>query len=429
MRIHWGLAAVLLAGCGGEAPESDPVKPGAGVDQRADGKADGANGGLVYSSATTVEALKEDLSSVSPRVRRVFAGDALSPAVYLRVMSCLGYYGPIGPYGPLGLLGPVGENVWNPSRYVSGGIDWHLFSNTVTEDDGPLSAEGPLGEQGPLNPANWAALGQPDPDDSKRVYANDFIAQLAPGGVWSALGPIGPLGALGPLGPLGPVGAHGFVADADGHYTVEEGTCPDGKDICRTVDVPWNASEVRTYGLFERYPAEVASAMTDNDTSFMAEGSIADPDEPAVGFAFTSAESQWVTVTLVPDYARFTLPEAMTILYGASLIGYRAPTVLAFYPWYYTHATNFDDFDLTLEVTDAQGKSLGTATSDSGERTDWIQLHVPAGAHLKASVSLYKAWYQVWRSVDPAYRLIVVGSGAALTVPAVTGKHIRPLAQ
>ena len=194
--------------------------------------------------------------------------------------------------------------------------------------------------------------------------------------------------------------------------------------MCRTVDVPWDeAGEVRTYELFERYPADVAATMADNDTSFMAEGEIADADDPAVGFAFTSASAQWVTVALVPDYARFTYPEAMTILYQASLTGFATPTALAFYPWIYNHRTNFDDFDLVLDVEAADGTYLGRATSDSADRVDWIQLRVPAGARLKASVSLYKSWWQVWRTVDPAYRLIVVGAGQTDGVPSVTGPH------
>lgn len=175
------VVAVLVAGCADEeAPESAPAGEAAPTDGKGDGKADGASGRLVYSSATSVEALKEDLRSVQPPVRKVFVGDALNPAVYLRTMSCLGYFGPIGPYGPLGLLGPVGENIWNPSRYVSGGVDWHLFSNTLTESGGPLSADGPLGAQGPLNPATWTALGKPE--GRGRTYADDFIGQLAPGG-------------------------------------------------------------------------------------------------------------------------------------------------------------------------------------------------------------------------------------------------------
>jgi hypothetical protein len=204
----------------------------------------------------------------------------------------------------------------------------------------------------------------------------------------------------------------------------KRGPAPTAPDVCRTVEVAWDADESRTYELFEHYPAAVAAALEDNDTSFMAEGVIEDTDDPAVKFSFTSASAQWVTVALVPDYARFTFPEAMVILYNASLIAYRVPTALPFYPWIYNHTTNFDDFDLTLEVADAEGNALGVATSDSAERTDWIQLRVPAGAQLVASVVLYKSWYQAWRTVSPAYRLMVVGAGPHLQVPAVTGKHI-----
>ncbi|MEZ4464030.1 MAG: hypothetical protein R3F43_05770 [bacterium] len=73
-------------------------------------------------------------------------------------------------------------------------------------------------------------------------------------------------------------------------------------------------------------------------------------------------------------------------------------------------------------MADAEGKSLGRATSDSADRVDWIQLRVPAGARLTASVNLYKSWWQPWRGVTrlPPDR---GGLGPTAAIPSVTGPH------
>lgn len=54
-------------------------------------------GGFV--SASTVEQLGPDLSSVQPEVNHTYTGDPLEPADYLKPMGPLGHYGPIGPWG------------------------------------------------------------------------------------------------------------------------------------------------------------------------------------------------------------------------------------------------------------------------------------------------------------------------------------------
>lgn len=405
-------ATLALVGCA-EAPADSPAEEV--VPEKAaptlGGKADGFDGGgLPYSATSTVEALDGDLGSMDPAV----GGRA---GLYLRPMSALGYYGPVGPYGPLGLLGPVGDGVWSPSRYVSGDLGWHVWSDLLDAADGPLGPDGPLGRKGPLNPDEWVTLGGAE---DAPVYDDGFRTHLGPGGVFAVLGPAGPLGALGPLGPLGPVGAHGLETDADGRFVDTAG------DVQRTVDVEWEAGgEVRTYGLFEHYPEDTAERMDDNDTSFMVSGEIRRAGGEADAFTFHSTEAQWLTVTVVPHYARLTYAQAMSVLFQAALVGYTTPAGLGAYPWIYNHRATFDDFDLELEVVGPDGSDLGTARSVSGDRVDWLHLRVPAGAKLQARVTLYYAWKAVWRSVAPQYRLLVVGSTKHLKTAPITGDHVR----
>lgn len=417
---------VALTGCAAEqepAPTAPPEEQAAAAEDSAEvvkGKADGAAGSLVYASASGVEALKGDVSSLDPPLERIGV-DRFTPQMYLRPMSCLGYFGPVGPYGPLGLLGPVGEGIFNPSSWVTAS-DWHLFAHQLTENDGPLSAEGPLGDQGPLNVARWGRLGKDAAEATMadEAFANDFVVHLQPGGVFGVLGPVGPLGALGPLGPLGPIGAHGYATDLDGRYV--SGDCPD--NVCRSVDVKWTEDgEVRTWPLFEHYGEEAAADMPDNDTSFMVSGTVDEGAPDAYVFGVDAA--QWVTVTVVPEYARFTYPEAMTILGTSALIGYNAPYALPFYPFVYAHRSNFDDLDLTLTITGADGAALGQMVSNSADRVDWIQTLLPAGAQVKAHVEVYRSWWQPWRVVPVGYRLIVVGATQHVQSAPIFGGHVQ----
>lgn len=257
----------------------------------------------------------------------------------------LGYAGPIGPYGPLGTLGPVGNNAWNPSTYISGGASagWSDWQKRMTAAGGPLSEAGPLGPQGPVG------------DVDQRGAA--VMPELRPGGDAAVLGSLGPLGALGPLGPLGPVGAHGYKADAEGNYRDASGK------IVRGVDVPYHDGK-RSYPLVENYTEEAAKKKKDNDTSFMVSGSI-DKASEVDHYSFTASESEYVTVTLVPE-------------------------------------KQLDAFDLT--ISDGEGKVL--FQSKSQQSVDWAQLRVKAGTKLKASVRLKQ--HNHWLS--PSYRLIVTGS-------------------
>jgi hypothetical protein len=258
-------------------------------------------------------------------------------------LPALGYMGPIGPYGPLGTLGPVGRNSWNPSGVISGSFDWSGQAGEMSRSGGPLSEHGPLGPNGPVGDTGQRGAG--------------VMKDLQPGGDAAVLGPLGPLGALGPLGPLGPVGAHGYKADEDGNYRD-----PSGK-IVRSVDVPYHDGK-RTYPLVENYTEDAAKKKRNNDTSFMVSGSIGGAQE-VDSYSFTAAESEYVTVTLVPE-------------------------------------KQLDAFDLT--IVDGDGKVL--FQSQSSQSVDWAQLRVKAGTKLKAQVRLK----QHSHFLSPTYRLIVTGS-------------------
>ena len=361
------LAPIIASGCGEDSETEESGAEETGVFGAKDsltrgyGKADGTTtleGGLIV-SASTVEALGGDLSSVQPKV--------VTPAgveAYLAPTSALGYFGPIGPYGPLGMLGPVGDNSWNASYWISGAGDWSDWSKDMTDLGGPLSQNGPLGPAGPLSKEAY---------EQALPAINDFCKQLQAGGVWGVLGPVGPLGALGPLGPLGPIGAHGLPQDEDGNY-VKEG------DVQRAINVPYDGTE-RTYELFETYDEKHATTMADNDTSFMVEGRLDyegwykyETDR----FEFASSQEQFVTILLLPEY-------------------------------------QLDDFD--LDVLDAGGQLL--AASQSYGLIDWVQLRVPAGTKLEVEVKLYSTQHVLGKR----YRLIVTGSTPHFSTTDILGDH------
>lgn len=454
-RLHGGavmtrrllaLACVVGLGCapGAAQDPNDPWTEGAAFS--AAGKADGTQP-IVYSSAVTTATLAYDdgaprdgdeaAAIFDERLEPNFADDSLPlpPWTYLRRMSALGYYGPVGPYGPLGIVGPLGGNPWNPELYISGSYAWSDWSDLLTESDGPLSPHGPLGSTGPLNQDFWSR------DAS-------FTTHLQPGGLFAVLGPLGPTGALGPLGPLGPIGAHGYVRDDGGDYWPADGeTCHHAPadaaaPPCRAVEVEWEeGGERRVYPLFERYDEERARVMEDNDTSFMVEGSIRSRNEESDSYVFTSDQDQWVTVAVVPEYAKYPYVQAMSVLGAASSRGYEAPRsayvphMVTGVPVYqrYDHQASFDDFDLAVDL-DVAGRR-GTIESASGDHVDWIQVYVPAGTTLRASISLHREWrpaaQDAWwgltvRPVRPSYRLYVVGS-TEHGVPRTTfsGPHLR----
>lgn len=241
------------------------------ADSSWDGKADGARFAV---TASSVEALDGDLSSLSPPCR---TADAFhSCEFYLSTGSALGDYGPLGAYGPLGTLGPLGRNTWNPSYWISAAGDW---SEHVDMIDGPLGASGPLGPNGPLgDEAYYETL----------PAINDWAKQLQAGGVWTVLGPLGPLGPLGALGALGPVGAHGYATDDGGRFV-------HGARIVRTIRTSY-ADE--PFELVEMYDEATAKAVPP-DTSFVALGASSFGSVDV--FPAKSLRDQVVTVLVVPE--------------------------------------------------------------------------------------------------------------------------------
>ena len=340
---------------------ADPAIEAGGA---AGGKADDTGGARgFYVTASTVEALDRDLSSVTPPIETVF-GDPLAPEDYLRPMSCLGFYGPLGPWGPLGLLGPVGDDLWSPDLYVSGGVElpWADWARASIVVGGPLGPDGPLGD------------------------AYEAAGPFEAGAVFGVLGPVGPLGPMGPLGPLGPLGIAGDGArrhrDADGNYL------RDG-EVVRRED---------GWALYESYRARYARALDDNDTSFLVRGHAAPGEGDA--YAFTSGETQIVTVAVLPESALLFYPQAMSVLFAAAAIGFETPGVAP--SW-----RSLSD-ELDLELASADGSV--TATSQSLAFVDWIQARVPAGTRLEARVTSQSTWSS-WSPIAGDYRLFVVGSG------------------
>ncbi len=354
--------------------------------------------GPVYTSATSVEALRGDLSTVSPAVRTTYPGDPLLAADYLKPMGPLGHYGLIGPWGPLGVAGPIGNDVWYPSTWLTGTC-WDGWAGMFAWYGGPMSEWGPLGPDGPLSDE---AYHQALPN------LGDFSKQLQAGGVWGVLGPVGPLGALGPLGPLGPVGAHGYGRTYDGGYVTSGGA------VRRTVDVPYG-STTRRYELYEFYRDQYARDLGyGNDTSFMVDRDYLAPGSTAE-YRFTSTSTQWVTITIVPMWMRYDL---------ATLSGY-VTTAAGAHLNYPSGAARgnalVDDFDLRL--TDDTGRVL--ATSDSVELADTTQIQVTAGTRLNLRVSYYQRGSYL--GYHDGYRLFVTGSTPYLTGTDITGAHQRPV--
>lgn len=351
-----------------------------------------------YVSASSVEAMGGDLSSVNPPVLTTYPGDPLNPADYLKPMGPLGYYGPIGPWGPLGVAGPVGETVWNPSTWISG-TAWEDWATMLALYGGPMSDWGPLGPDGPLSEeAYYETL----------PAIGDFSKQLQAGGVWGVLGPVGPLGALGPLGPLGPVGAHGYRRSSTGQYVTSDGA------VRRTYDVPYG-STTRRYELYEFYDDAYARSLGyDNDTSFMVERDYVAPGS-TVEYRFTSNSTQWVTINLVPMWMRYDLATLSAYAHLAAADHLNYPSGAA------RGTALVDDFDLTL--TDDTGRVL--AVSNSVELADTIQVQVAAGTRLKLTVTYHQRGS--YFGFHDGYRLFVTGSTPYFAGTDITGAHLRPV--
>lgn len=325
-------------------------------------------GYLYYTSAELVNELNGNVSSIAPTIEnsKIPGGTA---DFYLGSAGPLTGYGPLGPWGPLGPLGPVGTNVWNPSYWISGWLDWSDWADEIA---GPLGPGGPLGENGPLGLAYY---------DSPIFDTNDFAVQTRALGLWTSLGPISQLGALGPLGPLGPIGAHGYLRNSNGQYT-DEG------NVVRDVTMWFDEAHTtqRTYELYENYTESYAKSMTDNDTSFMVAGTATTLDRTDT-YTFTSNEEQLVTILVANSNV--------------------ADTFLT------------NDFDLT--ITDEHGNSLITSRL-SGTWAEWIQMKVPANTTLKAEVKLATPFPIV---LPYSYRLFITGSTQYVNKTEITGDHIR----
>src|SRR5262249_46241145 len=139
------------------------------------------------------------------------------------------------------------------------------------------------------------------------------------------------------------------------------------------------------------YAEQRAKTMRDNDTSFMVFGSIDDPSTEADVYWFTSRETQFVTISVIPENA-------------------------------------LSDFD--LDVLDDSGGVIASSASDGaqnvvfgvpsneGHYIDFVQLGVRTGQTLGARVSAKKVM-----PAFPTYRLIVVGSTRFIPDSDIQGDH------
>jgi len=273
MRVrHLALVLPIATACTADAWDGE-LEDVPDSDWAGDSKADGTS--RFFVSASTVEALNGDLSSLDPPC--VTADSFHSCEFYLSPSSALGDVGPIGAFGPLGTLGPLGSNFWNVSAWMSGVGDWASWSDSI---EGPLSEAGPLGPDGPIGDRAY---------NETLPSINDWAKQLQAGGVWTVLGPLGPLGALGPLGPLGPVGAHGFAVDEGGRYIHDD-------RVQRTVRPDWSDS---SFELVEQYDEDTARSISTPDASYMALGEIRGSEVDI--YPAKSLRAQFVTVLVVPE--------------------------------------------------------------------------------------------------------------------------------
>jgi hypothetical protein len=323
--------AVLATVGGCEEPDLslEGLPQGAQVDSG--GKADGRVQ-VVFATATSASTLAypdpaaaEDTPWSDRELDEIFgeritpSGTAGAPWNALRRGGPLGYLGPLGPYGPLGVFGPVGDNLWNPSLLVSGGVPWNELAEEITDAGGPLSKDGPLGHRGPLELDAWRSF----EDAWAAAHPGSIHAlHLRPGGAFSMLGATGPLGALGPLGPLGPVGAHGFERARGGDYEPEDDACtlaPAGAEQapCRAVELEVDVGEHRVYDLVELYTDKHAATLRDNDSAFVVQGTLK-PGESPDAFTFASDRDQWISVLVLPEFAKFPPFQAVLDLPDAS---------------------------------------------------------------------------------------------------------------
>ncbi|GAB2826049.1 hypothetical protein GCM10027073_64100 [Streptomyces chlorus] len=291
---------------------------------------------------------------------------------------------------------------------------WGILAQPVLDETGPLGPTGPVGQEAYC-------------EDLPAI--NEISGQLQAGGVYGPLGPAGPLGVYGPLGPLGPRGPMGALLDpADGRYF------DDGEPVTEVEGAaPWGGGQRRMYELVETYPTGRARAAgVALDTSFMATD-VATPGWPTE-YAMTSAEDQFVTVTVVPDRG-FADLSCMLDAYGFNPCGvYPALTVFpngaavdtedilirnAFHlPANWKTPQEIADL-YTVELLDGAGNVV--AESRASRYVNWLQIKVPAGSELTARVALNSTWAE--ERTAAKYRLVVTGSTDWIDSVGFSGAH------
>ncbi|MBL3670941.1 hypothetical protein JL475_34345 [Streptomyces sp. M2CJ-2] len=388
-----------------------------------------------WTSATTVErqlTMDSDaddraeplMASIQPRIDPAAYADGEPGEALLRPVGPLGHLGPLGPWGPLGRYGPLGE----ASAYWETQLDHlrhHPFFASLLDTWGIL-AQPVLGETGPLGPAG--PVGQEAYCENLPAL-NEISGQLQAGGVYGPLGPAGPLGVYGPLGPLGPRGPMGVLLDpADGRYY------DNGKLVTKVEGAaPWGSGQRRMYELVETYPRGRAHAAdVALDTSFMATD-VTTPGRPTE-YTMTSAEDQFVTVTVVPDRG-FADLSCMFNAYGFNPCGVY-PALAAF-----PNGAAVDTEDIlirnvfhlpaswkspqeiadryTVELLDGAGNVV--AESRASRYVNWLQIKVPAGSELTARVTLNSTWDEEQTTAE--YHLAVTGSTEWVGSVGFSGAH------
>jgi len=388
-----------------------------------------------WTSATTVERqLTMDgdaddraeplMTSLQPPVDPAVYADGEPGEELLRPVGPLGHLGPLGPWGPLGRYGPLGEAsaYWETQLdhlrhhpYFASLLDtWGIVARPVLDESGPLGPTGPVGQE---------------------AYCEDLPAiggvsgQLQAGGVYGPLGPVGPLGVYGPLGPLGPRGPLGGLLDpADGRYFEQ------GRPVTRVEGAaPWGGGQRRMYELVEMYPGGRARAAdVALDTSFMA----TDATTPGLpnDYAMTSAEDQFVTVTVVPDrgFADFScmfnvhgfhpcgVYPALGVLPNGAAVDTEDVLIRNVFhlPTSWKPAPEITD-RYTVELLDGAGEVV--AESRASRYVNWLQIKVPAGSNVTARVTLDSTW-DAGRTTA-RYHLVVTGSTDWVGSVGFSGAH------
>lgn len=347
--------------------------------------------------------------------------------------SPLGYCGPLGAYGPLGRFGPLGEfsthDKPEPGLSIPQIVQnlnspaWQWFGRDLGLEAGRavLGESGPLGPKGPLGKAYCSFSDRLEQGAVIRAWSKHLQA----GGVWTPLGPLGPLGALGPLGPLGQLGGaptyfsvkkldDGRIAYYDKERPSEARHCvtvPAGRTNGADCAEPAQGANgfPRLYELVEFVPARAAQTtkLTPAHTSFVIDGSFTSGPGGADSFTMTSRVSQYVTMVVVPGDPK-------------------------------------DAFGVTVDLSASGSAAAATLRSDVKwpRYINFVQAYVEAGTAITVAVN-YQSRSQTLPVCPPPfsqqivserltntargeYRLIMVGSGAAINGTDVSGAQQVP---